>query len=137
MKARLVFKGGTGSGNYGHSGRPGKVGGSGGGSGGSGGGRSSNFTRRDAVTAVNALEWQATQRARKAARVTGGNAMNNSRTAKTSAIIDDIEADPYSLVKNSVAVIGALEAYTIGVRHTAGALSRIKRLIEDVEDAAV
>jgi len=29
MKAKFVFKGGTGSGNFGHSGRPGKVGGSG------------------------------------------------------------------------------------------------------------
>lgn len=33
MKARIVLKGGKGSGNFGHSGRPGKVGGSGGGKG--------------------------------------------------------------------------------------------------------
>lgn len=37
VKARLVFKGGKGSGNHGHSGRPGKIGGSSGGGSGSGG----------------------------------------------------------------------------------------------------
>lgn len=36
MKAKLVFKGGKGSGNFGHAGRPGKVGGSAAGSGGGG-----------------------------------------------------------------------------------------------------
>lgn len=38
MKAKIVFKGGKGSGNFGHAGRPGKVGGSAAGSGGKGGG---------------------------------------------------------------------------------------------------
>lgn len=33
MKAKLVYKGGSGSGNFGHEGRPGEVGGSGGGTG--------------------------------------------------------------------------------------------------------
>ena len=57
MKAKFVFKGGSGSGNFGHSGRPGKRGGSGGGGGGGSGTPSKNITRKKVQTREITNHW--------------------------------------------------------------------------------
>lgn len=87
MRAKFVYKGGSGSGNYGHGGRPGKVGGSAGGAGGSGGGG-------DAAKSVAQTLAKAT-----GFKVTGGDNSSAGISASQLRKVKDVKAAQSRLVE--------------------------------------